>query len=73
MAYIEFKNVDKIYKMGEVEIKALKDTTFEIEKGELVCILGPSGAGKSTLLNYLSKHFRRDGHTNKWKGYCWWS
>ena len=53
MAYIEFKNVDKIYKMGEVEIKALKDTTFEIEKGELVCILGPSGAGKTTVLNIL--------------------
>ena len=53
MAYIEFKNVDKIYKMGEVEIKALKDTTFEIEKGEICVIVGPSGAGKTTLLNIL--------------------
>ncbi len=53
MAYIEFKNVNKIYKMGEVEIKALNNTSFTIEKGELVVILGPSGAGKTTLLNIL--------------------
>ena len=57
MAYIEFKNVDKIYKMGEVEIKALKDTTFEIEKGELVCILGPSGAGKTTLCSLIPRFY----------------
>ena len=53
MAYIEFKNVVKEYKMGEVSIKALNKTNFEIEKGELVVIVGPSGAGKTTALNIL--------------------
>ena len=53
MPYIEFKNVVKEYKMGEVLIKALNKTNFEIEKGELVVIVGPSGAGKTTALNIL--------------------
>lgn len=53
MSYIEFKNVDKNYEMGEVTIKALNNTTFSIDKGELVAIVGPSGAGKTTALNIL--------------------
>ena len=53
MSYIEFKNVIKEYKMGEVNIKALDNTNFQIEKGELVVIVGPSGAGKTTALNIL--------------------
>ena len=53
MSYIEFDKVSKIYKMGEVEIKALDEVSFGIDKGEFVVILGASGAGKSTILNIL--------------------
>ncbi|HCW04314.1 MAG TPA: macrolide ABC transporter ATP-binding protein [Clostridium sp.] len=51
--YIEFKNVKKVYKMGEVEIEALAGVDFTINKGEFVIIAGASGAGKSTILNIL--------------------
>ena len=53
MAYIEFSDVSKIYKMGEHEIHALDRISFTVEKGELCVIVGPSGAGKTTLLNIL--------------------
>lgn len=51
--FIEFKDVKKIYKMGEVEIEALAGVDFSIDKGEFVIIAGASGAGKSTILNIL--------------------
>ncbi|MGE5632863.1 MAG: ABC transporter ATP-binding protein [Caulobacteraceae bacterium] len=47
------EGVTKTYKMGEVEVKALINATFDIKRGELVVVLGPSGSGKSTLLNLL--------------------
>ncbi|HIS60069.1 MAG TPA: ABC transporter ATP-binding protein [Candidatus Faecousia faecipullorum] len=53
MSFVEFENVGKTYHAGEVDINALHDTTFSVEKGELVVIVGPSGAGKTTLLNIL--------------------
>ncbi|WP_125712463.1 ABC transporter ATP-binding protein [Companilactobacillus kedongensis] len=53
MAYIEVKHEYKRYQMGETEIIANNDLSFEVEKGKLTVILGPSGAGKSTVLNIL--------------------
>lgn len=53
MSFVEFKNVKKIYHMGEVEVRASDGLNFEIEKGEVVVVVGPSGSGKTTLLNML--------------------
>ena len=53
MSFVTLKNVKKIYKMGEVEIRAVDGIDFEIEKGEFAVIVGPSGAGKTTVLNIL--------------------
>ena len=53
MAFVEFKEVYKRYKMGEVTINASNGVNFEIEKGEFAVIVGASGAGKTTVLNML--------------------
>lgn len=52
-SYVKLDKVSKIYKMGEVEIRAVDNISFEISKGEFVVIVGPSGAGKTTVLNIL--------------------
>lgn len=52
-AYVKLENVTKIYRMGEIEIRAADGINFEIMKGEFVVIVGPSGAGKTTVLNVL--------------------
>lgn len=52
-AFVRFENVNKTYILGDIEINALKNTSFEINKGKICVIVGHSGAGKTTLLNIL--------------------
>ena len=51
--FVKLQDITKIYKMGEVEIRAADSINFSIQKGEFVVIVGPSGAGKTTVLNIL--------------------
>ncbi|OUP86123.1 macrolide ABC transporter ATP-binding protein [Lachnoclostridium sp. An169] len=51
--FVKLENITKVYKMGEVEIRAADNINFSIKKGEFVVIVGPSGAGKTTVLNIL--------------------
>lgn len=53
MAFVEFKDVRKVYQSGEVKVEAVKNISFTINEGELVILVGPSGAGKTTVLNML--------------------
>ena len=53
MSYVEFHDVTKIYRVGEVTIPALNGVSFESEKGEICVVVGASGAGKTTILNIL--------------------
>ncbi len=53
MAFVTFENVGKVYNTGDVEVRALRNVSFEIEQGEICVVVGQSGAGKTTLLNIL--------------------
>ena len=53
MSFVEFEHVKKTYHMGEMDIEALRDVNFCVEKGEFAVIVGASGAGKTTILNIL--------------------
>ena len=50
---IQLENVKKIYKVGETQVNALRDLSYNINKGDFVAIMGPSGSGKSTLMNIV--------------------
>jgi len=50
---IEARNITKTYKMGEFDVEALRNVSFNIRRGEVVSIMGPSGSGKSTMMNTL--------------------
>ena len=53
MPIIDVKDLVKIYKTGDVELRALDEVSFSVERGEFVCVMGPSGSGKSTMMNIL--------------------
>jgi putative ABC transport system ATP-binding protein len=50
---IHLENIERVYKVGETQVRALKGISHDIKKGELLAIMGPSGSGKSTLMNII--------------------
>ncbi|HBN85308.1 MAG TPA: macrolide ABC transporter ATP-binding protein [Clostridiales bacterium] len=52
-SFVRFENVNKEYRVGDMKLSALRDVSFDIDKGEICIILGQSGAGKTTILNIL--------------------
>ena len=67
-AFVEFKNVKKIYKTGEIEIPALSNVNFEVEQGEFCVIVGASGAGKTTITNLINRFYDIDDGKIRYDG-----
>ncbi len=53
MRVLEISDLSKVYRMGDIELRALDEVSLEVEEGEMVAIMGPSGSGKSTMMNII--------------------